>query len=97
MRLLNLVPKFPRGVFGALVLAPMLYAGFALASTPAHAAGVSDKLLCINPHEISCQVDETSCYFESGGVGTCCDVCHNFECDDGSTFSRCRIECGVQC
>ncbi len=93
MRVRNLVPKSPRGVFGALVLAPMLYAGFALlASTPARAAGVSNEAC----HIESCQVDETTC-FEEQGVGVCCDVCDNYICDDGSTFQRCRRECGVQC
>ncbi len=92
-RLLNLVPKSPRGVFGALILAPMLYAGFALvASTPARAAGVSGEAC----HLISCQIEETSCVLDQG-AGVCCFVCYNYECDDGTTYSRCQTECGAQC
>jgi hypothetical protein len=90
--------RLRKGLFPALVIAAMLYAVVVLvASTPAHAAGVSGELLCVNPHLVSCQVDETSCYFESGGVGTCCFVCYNYECADGSLSSRCRTECGAQC
>ncbi len=88
MRLRNLIPKSVRGVVGTLILAPMLYAGFALvASTPARAAGVS-KEAC---HIVSCTIDESEC-FESP-VGICCSVCDNYECDDGASYSLCRTAC----
>ncbi len=98
MRLLNLVPKSPRGVFGALVLVPMLYAGFALTSTPAQAAGVSDKLICIAPELESSQSGD--CFSENGSLDPqfiCCHVCYNYRCANGGGFSRCTIECGAQC
>ncbi len=93
-RLLKRVPTSPRGVFGALMLAPMLYAGVALvASTPARAAGVSGQACHLN----SCQYDEVSCQYGGPSVGFCCYVCYNYECDDGTTYSRCQTECGAQC
>ncbi len=93
-RLLNLVPTSPRGVFGALILAPMLYAGVALvASTPARAAGVSGEVCQLD----SCSSDAQTCHEEGGGVGVCCLVCYNYVCLDGSTYSQCRTECGAQC
>ncbi len=93
-RLLKRVPTSPRGVFGALILAPMLYAGFALvASTPARAAGVSGEACRL----VSCSFDETTCHLQGGGVGVCCIVCYGYECDDGTTPSQCRTECGAQC
>ncbi len=94
MRLLKRVRTSPRGVFGALILAPMLYAGFALvASTPARAAGVSDQAC----HIESCTVDENTCHEECCGVGFCCLACYNYVCDDGTIYSQCRQECGAQC
>ncbi len=89
MRIFRALPNSRKGVFGALILAPMLYAAFVLlAPTPAWAA-----FAC---HIESCEVDDTTCHFEQG-VGYCCEVCDNYICDDGTTFQRCRIECGVQC
>jgi hypothetical protein len=95
MRLHKLVPKSPRGVFGTLILAPMLYAGFVLASTPAHAARVSDKLLCMNPTQISCQSGD--CYLGDPGTGECCTVIRTYECSNGGTIAQEVTECGAQC
>ncbi len=93
MRLLKRVRTSPRGVFGALMLAPMLYAGFALvASTPARAAGVSGEVCQLD----SCTYDDATCQYNPV-VGFCCLVCYNYVCADGSTYSRCRTECGAQC
>ncbi len=90
-RVLKRVPTSPRGVFGALILAPMLYAGFALvASTPARAAGVS-KEAC---HAVSCTIDESECWMSP--VGVCCSVCINYECDDGATYALCHTACGSE-
>jgi len=90
MRILRMLPRSRKGVFGTLIIAPMLYAVFALlASTPAHSQAGCQLA--------SCSYDQTTCYYESGGVGECCFVCYNYSCPNGSSYSQCRRECGAQC
>ncbi len=82
--------KSRTGVLGTLILAPLLYAaGVLLAPTPALADSICQL--------VSCQVDADTCYFGDPGTGICCIACYNYECLDGSTFQRCRTECGAQC
>ncbi len=89
MRLLKRVRTSPRGVFGALILAPMLYAGVALvASTPARAAEASNEICQLE----STSMDESSCFKNSSGQ-VCCTVCDNYVCLDGTIFSKCRRQC----
>ncbi len=89
MRVRNLVPRSPRSVFGALVLAPMLYAGAALvATTPARAAEASNEICTLN----STTIDESSCFKNSSGQ-VCCTVCDNYLCSDGTFYSKCRRQC----
>jgi hypothetical protein len=89
MKRFRILQQSGMGVFGTLIIASMLYAVFVLlATTPARAQ--SCEL-------VSCQVDQTTCHQESGGVGDCCIVCYNYSCPDGTTYSQCREECGAQC
>ncbi len=90
MRVLRkMVPTSPRRIFGALILAPMLYAGAALvATTPARAAEASNEICTLN----STSMDESSCFKNSSGQ-VCCTVCDNYVCLDGTTFSKCRRQC----
>jgi hypothetical protein len=88
MKRFRILQQSGRGVFGTLIIASMLYAVFALATTPARAQ--SCEL-------VSCTIDDASCYTESGGVGLCCYVCYNYSCPNGTTYSQCRTECGAQC
>ncbi len=76
-------------VFGSLIIAPMLYAVFALlASTPARSqAGCT---------LVSCSSDAATCHEEGAGVGVCCLVCYNYDCPSGPV-SSCHQECGAQC
>ncbi len=93
MSLARTLHQSRKGVLGTLILAPVLYAVFALVRpTPAFADSE-----CVGAELASCSFDQTSCYEESGGVGTCCTVCYNYSCRDGSIESHCFIECGVQC
>jgi hypothetical protein len=90
MRSFRVLMQSRNRVLGTLIIAPMLYAMFALiASAPARSqTGCS---------LVSCQYEDQDCYYESGGVGVCCYVCRTYSCPDGSTQTRCRTECGVQC
>ncbi len=90
MRIVRTLHQSRKGVLGALVLAPLLYAVVALVRpTPAFAASACEL--------VSCSSDAATCHEEGAGVGVCCQVCYNYACDDGTTYSQCRIECGAQC
>jgi hypothetical protein len=90
MRRFRALQQSGKGLFGTLIIGPMLYAVFALlVSTPARSQAGCQL--------VTCSFDQTTCYEESGGVGTCCLVCYTYSCPDGTFYNRCRTECGAQC
>ncbi len=90
MKLLRVLQQSRKGMLGTLIIAPVVYATFALLASTLARSQTGCQLA-------SCSYDDTSCYYVSGGVGECCYVCYNYSCPDGSSYSQCRTECGAQC